>query len=136
MADSSVLPRRQLLYVSRLAEGAGYGIFAGLAQRSRTRNALHGTGGCLLFDGQRFAQLIDGPEPAALALWARIAADDRHRRVELLLDRSLPAGAEARAWAYGYCGADELDCFDAPALLRGADALAAFEAIRARADLA
>ena len=51
MSDSVALPWRQRLYLSRLADGVGYGIFAGLAKCSRTRNARYGSGGCLLFDG-------------------------------------------------------------------------------------
>lgn len=136
MTHSITPPWRQCLYLSRLAEGCGYEIFAGLAQRARSRNAAQGTGGCLLFDGQRFCQLIEGPEPAATALWVRIGADPRHRVTRLLLDRSLPAHAQPPVWDYGYCGADDLDCLDGAHALHGLAALDAFEAIRARADLA
>jgi len=136
MSDPVALPWRQCLYLSRLADGVGYGIFAGLAQRARTCNAAHGSGGCLLFDGQRFCQLIEGPEPAVSALRARINDDARHRDITTLLDRLLPARAEPPAWEYGYCGADDLEGLDSLNLMHGPAALAAFEAIRARADLA
>ena len=136
MSDSVALPWRQRLYLSRLADGVGYGIFAGLAKCSRTRNARYGSGGCLLFDGQRFCQLIEGPEPAVSALWARIADDARHREAMTLLDRFLPAGAEPPPWEYGYCGVDDLEGLDRLGLMHGPAALAAFEAIRGRADLA
>jgi len=54
----------------------------------------------------------------------------------VLLDRPTAAPDEPAHWSYGYCSADDLDCFDAPTLLQGTAALAAFDAIRARADLA
>lgn len=128
-------PWRQLLFLSRLADACGYEVFARLVRLSRLNNAARGIGGCLLFDGQRFCQLIEGPEPAVSALWRRIADDTRHRDVAVLLDRARPAPGQAAAWDYGYCGADDLDAFDPAAACTGLDALAAFEAIRAQADL-
>jgi hypothetical protein len=110
-------------------------MFARLVQCSRTRNAAQHIGGCLLFDGLRFCQLIEGPEAAVSALWGRIGSDARHRDIALLLDHRLPAPATPEAWEYGYCGVDELECFDGSVVWNGPDALAAFEALRARADL-
>jgi hypothetical protein len=127
---------RQCLYRSRLADPRGYEVFGSLARLSRMRNASHGIGGCLLFDGQHFCQLIEGPEPAVTALWNLIGSDARHCDIVLLHERRLPAPERRADWHYGYCGADELECFDRPAACKGLDALAAFEAIRARADLA
>lgn len=129
-------PWRQCLYSSRLAGASGWEVFPRLVQRSRVRNASESIGGCLLFDGQRFCQLIEGPAPAVSALWRRVGGDPRHGAIILLLDRALPAPAEPGAWEYGYCSADELECFDGPAVWHGLDALAIFEAVRARADLA
>ena len=138
MADVLVPPWRQCLYRSRLAEGRGYEVFARLARCARTRNAAEGTGGCLLFDGQRFCQLIEGPAAAVSALWTRIALDARHREVELLLERRLDWPAHGPPpWDYGYCAPDDLDCFERrPAPVQGVPALAAFDLIRAGADLA
>ena len=127
---------RQCLYLSHLADGCRYDVFTRLAQCSRRHNAEHGIGGCLLFDGQRFCQLIEGPPAAVAALWLHIQRDRRHRDIRLLFDRLLPLPAGPAGWAYGYCGADDLDGFDNPALRHGPGALAAFEAIRASADLA
>ena len=126
---------RQCLFRSHLAETCRYKTFVSLVQPSRTRNAAHGIGGCLLFDGQRFCQLIEGPAAAVSTLWQRIGRDPRHRDVGVLLDQLTAAPDEPARWSYGYCGADDLDCFDRPTLLQGPAALAAFAAIRARADL-
>jgi hypothetical protein len=143
MADHSLphpaqppTPWRQCLYRSRLADPRGYEVFGSLARLSRTRNAAHGIGGCLLFDGRHFCQLIEGPQPAVAALWCRIGSDARHCDIALLHQCELPAPAHQAAWHYGYCGADELACFDRLAACDGLEALAVFEAIRARADLA
>lgn len=57
---------------------------AELAEQSAAANAKLGIKGALLFDGRRFAQLIEGPEAEITALALRIAADTRHTGMVIL----------------------------------------------------
>jgi hypothetical protein len=47
-------------------------------------NAAMAITGALLFDGRRFVQVLDGPEPALSSLIDRISVDRRHHRVVFL----------------------------------------------------
>lgn len=48
-------------------------------------NPLKGLTGILAVDGDRFIQVLEGPRHAVSATFRRIAADNRHRDVELVL---------------------------------------------------
>lgn len=128
--------QHQYLYLSRLADAGRYDVFAPICQVSRVRNHAAGLGGVLLFDGQRFCQLIEGPSAAATALMRSIAADTRHETIAMLIDRPWTGAPQPRAWTSGYCGPDELDRLDSPDAPRGDAALAAFIDIVSRSDLA
>ena len=56
----------------------------------RTRNDAAGISGLLLFTGQDFAQLIEGPPQAVADLWARIRADPRHHDIVVFHDERAP----------------------------------------------
>lgn len=56
-----------------------------LASRSSEANASAGITGVLLFDGRRFLQVLEGPEPEVQALFQRLLADPRHRDVQTVL---------------------------------------------------
>ena len=52
----------------------------------RSRNSRHDITGVLLYTGERFLQLIEGPPAAVGALWRNVHADDRHGDLVVLLD--------------------------------------------------
>ena len=126
---------QQILYLSRLVSGCSYDVFAAICRVARAFNDSSDLRGILVFDGHRFAQLIEGPAPAAQALMARIARDPRHTALQMRVDRLLQALSPLSGWRAGFCGPEELDVFEGPQGLRDADAIGAFLALAARADL-
>lgn len=66
-------------------------MLAGILSAARRNNPRHGITGALVCRQDLYLQLIEGPEDAIDALYARIVADDRHCDVRLLL--SEPMGA-------------------------------------------
>lgn len=82
---------RRIAYTSRLRMGLSLTEIPRIVAACRTRNALSGITGVLLFTGQDFAQLIEGPPPAVTELWASIRADPRHHDLSVLLDERAPA---------------------------------------------
>lgn len=76
---------------------------AGLVALSRERNVAHGVTGCLVFTGNHFAQLIEGPEHGVRRLMANIEQDPRHRCIEILESRVRNA-RQCTNWALGYHG--------------------------------
>jgi len=58
----------QLLYVSQLAAGCDFGVVRSIVTVSRQRNRERNITGTLLFDGERFGQLIESAESDVLEL--------------------------------------------------------------------
>jgi hypothetical protein len=81
---------RQLLYVSHVADDLSPGQLDDILTISRTGNASRGITGLLLHIEGGFLQVLEGEERAVRELYARIAADTRHRDPRLLLDREWP----------------------------------------------
>ena len=69
---------QHFVYTSRLAPGEGATTVASIFEVSRTRNHERGLSGVLVFDGERFAQWLEGPPDQVLALAARLEVDPRH----------------------------------------------------------
>ena len=133
---SSVSPF-QILYVSQLAQGVDFGVVKDIARTSRAHNPVRGITGALLFDGERFCQLLEGSESEVVSLMLRIERDARHVAIRRLHSGGASAHA-MRSWRSGYCeSAHDLDAFDdahGPAG-NGAGAIKAFVALARTADL-
>jgi Sensors of blue-light using FAD len=126
----------QLLYVSHLAPGADFAVVKGIVDVARLRNPAHGITGALLFDGERFCQLIEGAEHEVGALMQSIGRDPRHTNVRVLFSGPSPGGGHAlRRWVSGYCDAIELEAFDGETGVRDADAVQAFLSVLQGADV-
>jgi Sensors of blue-light using FAD len=126
----------QLLYVSQLAPGADFAVVKQIVDVARLRNPAHGITGALLFDGERFCQLIEGAEPEVSALMQSIGRDLRHTDVRVLFAGPSPRGGHAlRRWVSGYCDAIELEAFDGKGGLHDADAVQAFLSVLQGADV-
>ena len=128
-------PTFQALYVSQMAQGTDFGIVREIAAVSRRRNPARGITGALLFDGERFGQLLEGTEPVVRALMNRIARDPRHTHVNLLFMGPCPDARAMEGWASGYCDASLLEAFDGATGLRDRAALDAFISVLKGADL-
>lgn len=97
-----------LLYVSRIAPGLDEGrTVATITRQARTHNAIAGVSGVLVFDGESFAQLVEGVSPTIAALRDRILQDDRHRDAKVLWFGASGAEREYPGWDLGYVLADE-----------------------------
>jgi Sensors of blue-light using FAD len=89
----------QLVYASRPFgfDGAMLNAILFDARRCNTRDAITGA---LICRDDLFLQLLEGPDKAVEAAYARIRADDRHIEVRELLRRAIPDdGRMFGAWA-------------------------------------
>ena len=131
----SASPVLQILYLSQLAEGSDFGVVKDIVRGSRTHNHSRGITGALLFDGERFCQLLEGSESELSALMQRIESDARHAAIRTL--HKGQAGARAlRSWRSGYCeSANDLDAFEGERGLVGPGAVQRFVALAKAADL-
>ncbi len=79
----------QLIYASK-PFGFDSGVLDDILTVSRFNNARDGITGALICRGDLYLQLIEGPEDAIAATFARIAADDdRHVNVQPLVSRAV-----------------------------------------------
>jgi Sensors of blue-light using FAD len=89
----------QLTYASR-PFGYDSAMLTGILFDARRCNARDGITGALICRDDLFLQLLEGPEAAVEATFARIAADDRHIEVRRLTRRMIADDARMfGAWA-------------------------------------
>jgi hypothetical protein len=79
---------QQLIYRSQ-PFGFDEAMLAGILLSARRNNPRLDVTGALICRHDLYLQLIEGPGPAIEALFARIAADDRHNDVRLLLSTAV-----------------------------------------------
>ena len=125
----------QLLYVSQLAPGCTWEVVKEIVAAARKHNAAHGITGALLFDGERFCQLIEGAESKVRALANNIWADPRHTALRLLFAGLSPIGQTTQRWVSGYCDAHELEGLDVEADTSDPRTLDGFLAVLQGADV-
>lgn len=101
---------RSLLYTSRLAAGYGPTEVGRIVKQAREMNAIHGITGVLVFDGEWFAQYVEGTPETIAVLEAHLRADPRHSDFRVI--DSGPAGPERRFpnWVMGYADGDIDGC--------------------------
>jgi hypothetical protein len=136
MSSSPGLPLHHYFYVSQLACSEDTAAVGRILDASRRRNAAAGITGMLAFDGESFAQLLEGPSDAVLALAKRIAADPRHEGVLTLHDAPAADHLPQRwtsSWRAGYAEPDQLSPLK---ILRGEVAVATFLSMAIHFDLA
>lgn len=114
----------RLVYVSAAARPFDAPALAELLRASRARNAADGLTGMLLYHDGSFIQVLEGPEPAVRACYARIQRDRRHVRVTTVFEEEDGERAFAE-WSMGF-----LD----PAAVRPADLAAFTPFLEHRAD--
>ncbi|MEY4563214.1 MAG: hypothetical protein RLZZ618_2491 [Pseudomonadota bacterium] len=131
MSDVSIAVHR--LLVSQLTDTSDASVYAAIVRGARRRNVARGITGALVFDGERFCQLVEGSEDAISLLFPRIASDGRHGRLDVLASGVGPR--HFSEWHSGYCNHDDLDVFVGPQAMSGHAALAHFLALVQRCDL-
>ncbi|SMB83487.1 BLUF domain protein [Hymenobacter roseosalivarius DSM 11622] len=87
----------QLIYVSRAVAPLGAEAMQSLVTHARSNNALHHVTGALFYDGEHFAQILEGAQQEVESLFTRIQADNRHRQVTVVT-RSQRARREYPHW--------------------------------------
>jgi Sensors of blue-light using FAD len=74
----------RLMYASRAAESVNQEELVAILKKSKANNPGLGVTGVLCFSSGIFLQVLEGGRSAVSALYNRIAADPRHRNVEIL----------------------------------------------------
>lgn len=125
-----------ILYLSRLAPGFDFSVVKDIVQTARANNVPRGITGALLFDGERFCQLLEGPAAQVEPLMALIATDPRHVAIAMLHAGAHGGSRVLPWWRSGYCeSVNDLDAFEGESALAGPAAVAAFVALASSADL-
>ena len=91
----------QLAYISTSTQPLDTGLLDAILAVSRRNNEADGVTGLLVAGGRRFLQVLEGPEAAVLAAYARIQQDPRHRALVLLSCGTVTARAFGN-WAMGF----------------------------------
>ena len=131
----STSPLRRLLYVSDLAPAMPSTVVGQILRQSRERNHRLQLSGALLFDGERFCQLLEGDPDTAQALMRRIAQDARHCHVHLLLDKLDEAPRLMTQWCCGYADHEAFDAIRIAAVAGPEHCTSEFLRLLSRCDL-
>jgi hypothetical protein len=86
-----------IVYISTAIVDFGEAALLQLLKQSRGFNERVGITGVLMYGGGRFVQVLEGCPQVVRCLYARIAADPRHGRLEKLADGLLPR-REFKGW--------------------------------------
>ncbi len=79
---------KQLIYRSQ-PFGFDNSMLAGILMQARRNNPRNGITGALICRQDMYIQLIEGPNDAIDALFARISGDDRHTNVQVMLSEEV-----------------------------------------------
>ncbi|RSK33286.1 BLUF domain-containing protein [Hymenobacter metallilatus] len=82
---------KHIVYISRAVHALTDYDLQHLLDQSRRDNAENGITGVLFYSHGNIAQLFEGEEATADALYERISQDGRHSHVRKLIDRSIAA---------------------------------------------
>ncbi len=95
-----------LIYVSIATDEPGSEELLEILRVSRVNNTRDDITGLLLYKDRRFMQLLEGPETAVCATFARIARDMRHHDVTILLEEKAE-GRDFPDWSMGFQALDD-----------------------------
>jgi blue light- and temperature-responsive anti-repressor len=76
-----------------------------ILRASRSTNRKCGVTGALLFNGEAFAQVLEGSRSAVESIYAKICEDPRHSQI-LLLESARAADRDFRNWTMAYAKTD------------------------------
>ncbi|GAB4558854.1 MAG: hypothetical protein Tsb007_20100 [Rhizobacter sp.] len=124
-----------MLWVSRLAPQTHLSVVKDIWQTSRQRNATLGLTGAVVFDGERFCELLEGPVLDISSVYRDVEDDPRHTGLRVLHISSAASARHLTQWRSGYCDAALLDPFCDEDGVQGEAAVAAFLALLPSCDL-
>ena len=79
----------ELTYVSEPAQEMSFLGLMRLLYHSYLRNTSMGITGALIFENNRFGQVIEGPRTQIEDLWEKIQKDTRHKNIRLIESKSI-----------------------------------------------
>lgn len=91
----------QLLYISTARTPLSPPELESLLAVARRNNLAADVTGLLVVGGRRFLQILEGPEPAVLAIYERIARDPRHAALVKLKAQAITQRSFSR-WSMGF----------------------------------
>lgn len=100
------MPLVHLIYTSFAVDAPSSRELMTILEASRRRNAADGVTGMLVYGGDLFLQLLEGPREAVCRTFYRILRDARHRDVTIL-QFGYPAQRRFAAWSMNYAGLGE-----------------------------
>ncbi|MFM9923194.1 BLUF domain-containing protein [Variovorax sp. H27-G14] len=115
----------ELLYVSCIAPSTDVRAVGQIARDARASNAMNGITGLLVFDGQRFAQHLEGYAHVVRQLFERIEADSRHMQVQLL-QQCASTQRKFQRFSMGYASLGDVEPLQSLELQEGEGARRAF----------
>lgn len=124
-----------VLWVSRLSPESGLGVVKQIWQTSRQRNAKLGLTGAVIFDGERFCELLEGPTLDISTVYRDVEVDARHTALRVLHIASAGSPRRQAQWRSGYCDASALDLLCNEGGLQGESAVSAFLELLPGCDL-
>lgn len=95
----------RLIYASEPSEALNPATVQNIVDRARINNMRLQLSGMLAFDSGHFLQVLEGPRAGLSELYGRIAADPRHRHIELLEVAPVHERRFSR-WSMGFAPAD------------------------------
>jgi Sensors of blue-light using FAD len=133
----------RLIYASEPTDALTPSVVQNIVDLARVNNHQMHLSGMLAFDSRHFLQVLEGDRAVVSSLYGRIAADSRHRRLELIEVASTHERRFAR-WSMSFAAADAAhgetflrfggSAQFAPYLMSAAGALGLLEAMAAAAD--
>ncbi len=96
----------RLIYASQANQPLTLAEVVGLLETSRANNARTGISGLLMYCGESFLQVLEGPPEGVDATYQRIQADPRHCELRLLA-RVVISRRKYREWSMGFKVLDE-----------------------------
>jgi hypothetical protein len=97
----------ELTYVSEPAQEMSFLGLMRLLYRSYLRNTSAGVTGALIFENNRFGQVIEGPKAQIEDLWERIQKDTRHKNIRLLESKPVEHRSFSK-WTMVFQGSEEV----------------------------
>jgi len=97
----------ELTYVSEPAQNMPFLGLMRLLYHSYANNQASGITGALIYENNKFGQVIEGPEKAINTLWHKIQKDDRHKNVRLILSKPISERSFSK-WTMIFQGNEEI----------------------------
>ena len=97
----------ELIYVSEPAQEMSFLGLMRLLYHSYLRNTQSGITGALIYENNRFGQVIEGPKTQIEALWAKIQLDTRHKNIRLVESKPINQRSFSK-WTMVFQGSAEI----------------------------